>query len=125
MARYDCRYRKGAKSWKIPLENPARRRGHLENLLANPNKIAPLKNLPALPWREVGSFTTELHKREGVSARAIEFAILTACCSDEVRGARRYEIDLEAKLWTIPAERMKAGKKHRFRCLPVPWRCLA
>lgn len=93
--------------------NPARWRGHLENLLANPNKIAPVKNHPALPWREVGSFMTELRQREGVSARAIEFAILTACRSGEVRGATWDEIDLEAKLWTIPAKRMKAGKEHR------------
>jgi integrase len=94
-------------------ENPARWRGHLENLLANPNKIAPVKNHPALPWREIGSFMTELRKRDGVSARAIEFAILTACRSGEVRGARWSEFDLENKLWTIPAERMKAGKEHR------------
>jgi integrase len=94
-------------------ENPARWRGHLENLLANPNKIAPVKNHPALPWREIGTFMTELRKRDGVSARAIEFAILTACRSGEVRGARWSEIDLNAKLWTIPAERMKAGKEHR------------
>jgi integrase len=72
-----------------------------------------VKNHPALPWREIGAFTTELRKREGVSARAIEFAILTACRSDEVRGARWSEFDLENKLWTIPAERMKAGKEHR------------
>jgi integrase len=94
-------------------ENPARWRGHLENLLANPNKIAPVKNHPALPWREISTFMTELRKREGVSARAIEFAILTACRSGEIRGARWSEIDLDAKLWTIPAERMKAGKEHR------------
>jgi integrase len=56
---------------------------------------------------------TELRKRDGVSARAIEFAILTACRSGEVRGARWTEIDLDARLWTIPAERMKAGKEHR------------
>jgi len=93
--------------------NPARWRGHLENLLANPNKIAPVKNHPALPWREVGGFMTELRQREGVSARAIEFAILTACRSGEVRGASWDEFDLDAKLWAIPAERMKAGKEHR------------
>ncbi|WP_308616325.1 tyrosine-type recombinase/integrase [Massilia arenae] len=93
--------------------NPARWRGHLENLLANPNKIAPVKNHPALPWREVGGFMTQLRQREGVSARAIEFAILTACRSGEVRGATWDEFDLDAKLWAIPAERMKAGKEHR------------
>jgi integrase len=94
-------------------ENPARWRGHLQNLLANPNKIAPVKNHPALPWREIDNFMKLLRAREGISARAIEFVILTACRSGEVRGARWEEIDLEAKLWTIPAERMKAGKEHR------------
>ena len=94
-------------------ENPARWRGHLDNLLANPNKIAPVKNHPALPWLEIGPFMQHLRKCEGVSARAIEFAILTACRSGEVRGATWSEIDLDAKLWTIPAGRMKAGKEHR------------
>lgn len=94
-------------------ENPARWRGHLDNLLANPNKIAPVKNHPALPWCEVGPFMQLLREREGVAARAIEFAILTACRSGEARGATWAEIDLDAKLWTIPAERMKAGKEHR------------
>lgn len=94
-------------------ENPARWRGHLENLLANPNKIAPVKNHPALPWREINKFLADLRQREGVSTRAIEFAILTACRSGEVRGARWDEIDLDARVWTIPAERMKAGREHR------------
>lgn len=56
---------------------------------------------------------TELRQREGVSARAIEFAIVTACRSGEVRGATWDQFDLHAKLWAIPAERMKAGKEHR------------
>lgn len=94
-------------------ENPARWRGHLENLLANPNKVAPVKNHPALPWREIAVFMAQLRERPGVAPRAIEFAILTACRSGEVRGARWSEFDLHAKLWTIPAERMKAGKEHR------------
>lgn len=94
-------------------ENPARWRGHLDNLLANPNKIAPVKNHPALPWTQIGGLMKLLREREGVSARAIEFAILTACRSGEVRGATWGEIDHDAKLWTIPAERMKAGKEHR------------
>jgi integrase len=94
-------------------ENPARWRGHLENLLANPNKLAPVKNHPALPWREIGSFVEDLRAREGVAARAVEFTILTACRSGEVRGATWEEFDMEAKLWTIPATRMKAGRQHR------------
>jgi integrase len=94
-------------------DNPARWRGHLENLLANPSKIAPVRNFPALPWREVGTFMAQLVERDGAAARAVQFAILTACRSGEVRGATWPEIDLQAKLWTIPATRMKAGKEHR------------
>ncbi|MCW2763215.1 MAG: integrase, partial [Marmoricola sp.] len=94
-------------------DNPARWRGHLENLLADPNKLAPVKNHPALPWPEMGEFMAVLVTREGVSARAVQFAILTACRSGEVRGATWSEFDLSAKLWTIPGERMKAGKEHR------------
>lgn len=56
---------------------------------------------------------TLMQAREGVSARAIEFTILTACRSGEVRGAKWSEIDFDEKLWTIPAQRMKAGKEHR------------
>jgi len=94
-------------------DNPARWRGHLENLLANPNKIAPVRNHPALPWREVPAFMGLLAQSKGVAARAAEFAILTAARSGEVRGASWEEVDLEARLWTIPAARMKAGKEHR------------
>ena len=94
-------------------ENPARWRGHLDNLLANPNKVAPVKNHPALPWRETAAFMVELRRRNGIAARAVEFAILTAARSGEVRGASWDEVDLEARLWTVPASRMKAGKEHR------------
>ncbi|MBK6713799.1 MAG: site-specific integrase [Burkholderiales bacterium] len=61
----------------------------------------------------LGSFLVELRQQEGMGARALEFTILTACRSGEVRGATWAEIDTEAKTWTIPAERMKAGKEHR------------
>lgn len=94
-------------------ENPARWRGHLDNLLANPNKVAPVRNHPALPWRETAAFMAELRGRQGTSARAVEFAILTAARSGEVRGARWDEVDVDACLWTVPAARMKAGKEHR------------
>jgi integrase len=94
-------------------ENPARWRGHLENLLANPNKIAPATNFPALPWREIAEFMAQLVQREGAAALAVQFAILTACRSGEVRGATWAEIDWDAKVWTVPAKRMKAGKEHR------------
>jgi integrase len=70
-------------------------------------------NFPALPWREIAAFMQDLRAREGVAARAVEFAILTACRSGEVRGAAWSEIDLAEKVWIVPAARMKAGKEHR------------
>lgn len=94
-------------------ENPARWKGHLENLLAAISKSSRTKNHPSLPWQRIGAFMSALRAREGASARAIEFAILTACRSGEVRGARWAEVDMAAKLWTIPAERMKAKREHQ------------
>ena len=91
-------------------ENPARWRGHLENLLGNPHKIAPVRNRPALPWLELPDFMAELVEREGVAVQALRFAILTAARSGEVRGATWPEIDLRANLWTIPAARMEGGE---------------
>lgn len=95
-------------------ENPARWRGHLDNLLADPGKLGRVKHHAALPWQDVGGFMKELRQREGMSARAVEFAILTAARSGEVRGAVWEEIDLDCALWTIPAVRMKAGREHRI-----------
>lgn len=93
-------------------ENPARWKGHLQNLLAMPSKIAKVEHHAALPYRELGAFMADLSKREGTGARALEFAILTAARSGEVRGATWAEIDVEAALWTIPGERMKAKNEH-------------
>jgi integrase len=94
-------------------ENPARWKGHLENLLANVSKTARVKNHPSLPWEQISAFMSAIHSREGTAARAVEFAILTACRSGEVRGAQWSEIDFIEKIWTIPAERMKAGREHQ------------
>jgi integrase len=94
-------------------ENPARWKGHLENLLANISKTSRTKHHPSLSWRHIGTFMAALRAREGHSARAVEFAILTACRSGEVRGARWAEIDMTGKMWTIPAERMKAKREHQ------------
>ncbi len=94
-------------------ENPARRRGHLEILLATISKTSRTKNHPSLPWQRLGAFMAALRAREGVAARAVEFAILTACRSGEVRGARWAEFDTAGKLWTIPGERMKAKREHQ------------
>jgi len=95
-------------------DNPARWKGHLDTVLAKPNKISKVKHHKALPWQEINPFLEKLKKREGITAKALEFLILTATRSGEVRGATWEEIDLKAKLWTIPEERMKAGKEHRI-----------
>jgi integrase len=94
-------------------ENPARWRGHLDKLLPAPKKIAKVEHHPAVPVKHVAKFYAELREREGTAARALEFLTLTAARSGEVRGATWNEIDLDAKLWIIPAARMKAKKEHR------------
>lgn len=99
------RYRQG--------DNPARWRGHLDNLLADPGRSKRTKHHPALPWQEMGAFMATLRGQDGIAAKALEFAILTACRSGEVRLAVWSEFDLDAALWVIPAERMKAKREHR------------
>lgn len=94
-------------------ENPARWRGHLENLLPKKSKVRRVEHHAALPYAELAGFMVELREQEGVGARALEFAILTAARTGEVIGATWAEIDLEGRLWTISAERMKAGREHR------------
>jgi len=94
-------------------ENPARWRGHLENLLPKKTKVRRVEHHAALPYVEIGVFMIELRQQEGVAARALEFAILTAARTGEVIGAKWDEIDLDERLWAVPAERMKAGKEHR------------
>lgn len=94
-------------------ENPARWRGHLENLLPRPSKVRRVEHHAALPYPEIASFMAELHQQEGVAARALEFAILTATRTGEVIGCRWSEVNVAERVWTIPAERMKAGKEHR------------
>jgi integrase len=94
-------------------ENPARWRGHLDKLLPNRRKVRAVKNHAAMPYRDIPDFMAELRDHTGVSARALEFAILTAGRTSEVIGATWSEIDLKSGVWTIPASRMKAGKEHR------------
>ena len=93
-------------------ENPARWKGHLDNLLATISKAKRTKHHPSLPWEHMNDFLIHLRGRAGLSARAVELAILTACRSGEVRGAKWSEFDLARKVWTIPAERMKARREH-------------
>jgi integrase len=94
-------------------ENPARWRGHLENVLPKKSKVAKVEHHAALPWRDVGTFMKALAREKGVAALALRFAILTAARTGEVIGARWSEIDLAQKVWTVPAERMKAEREHR------------
>ncbi len=93
--------------------NPARWKGHLDKLLPAPGKIRKRKHHQALPYSDLPNFMRTLASQEGMGARALEFTILTACRSGEVRGAKWAEFDLDARVWTIPADRMKAGKEHR------------
>lgn len=93
-------------------ENPAMWRGHLDALLPPAAKVKKVRHHPALPYSRAADFIAELRKLSGSSARALEFAILTATRSGEARLAQWSEINLDAKLWTIPAERMKATREH-------------
>ncbi|HSL80575.1 MAG TPA: integrase arm-type DNA-binding domain-containing protein [Pseudolabrys sp.] len=104
-----------------PATNPATWRGHLSAAkgLGKKKKSVPHKSLP---YPELPAFLTALRLREGVAAQALEFLILTWSRSGEVRGARWPEIDLEARTWTVPAERMKSSRVH---VVPLSDRALA
>jgi len=93
-------------------ENPARWKGHLQNLLATISKSSRTKHHPSLPWARMKDFMVELRNCNGTASRALEFCILTASRSGEVRGARWSEFDIEKKIWTIPAGRMKSKRTH-------------
>ena len=95
-------------------ENPARWEENLKETLSAPSKIAPVKHFAALPRQQIGQFMADLRKKDGISIRALEFTILCAARTGEVRGATWAEIDFDEKLWTIPGERMKAGKAHKI-----------
>jgi integrase len=101
-----------AREWREG-ENPARWRGHLDHLLPQRGKVQRVEHHAALPWPEIGGFMQQLGQSGGISARAAAFCILTAARSGEVRGARWEEIDHAHRVWTIPGERMKAGREHR------------
>lgn len=102
-------------------ENPARWRGHLDQLLPKRQRLT-RGHHAAMPYSEVPAFIVDLRAREAVAAIALEFAILTAARSGEVLGATWPEIDFEGAVWTVPAKRMKAGREHR---VPLAARALA
>ena len=104
-------------------DNPARWKGKLKALLPKPKpKRERVRHLSAMDYRVVPAFLAKLRKQETVIARALEFLVLTAARSGEVLTATWSEIDLEKKLWTVPAQRMKAGEEHH---VPLSRRALA
>jgi len=100
-------------------DNPARWRGHLDNLLPRRAKVQKVEHHAALPYAEMGAFMEALRAQDCTAARALEFVILTAARTGEVISARWDEFDLGAKIWTIPGERMKAGREHRVPLSPA------
>lgn len=94
-------------------ENPAVFKGGLEAVLPPISKVRRVRHHPAMPFADVPAFFDELRKRDGIGSRALEFCILTAARSGEVRNATWEELDLESSMWIVPADRMKAGREHR------------
>jgi integrase len=94
-------------------ENPARWKGHLDHLLPEKSKLTKGKHHPALPWQQMATFMPTLQSQAGTAALALQFTILTAARSGEVRGMTWGEVDLPNRMWVVPAERMKAGSEHR------------
>jgi integrase len=93
--------------------NPARWKGHLDTVLPAARSVANAGHHSALPIAEMGTVMAAIQGQAGMSARALEFAILTAARSGEVRGARWAEVNGNTATWTVPAERMRAGREHR------------
>jgi integrase len=92
-------------------DNPASWRGNLQHTMPSPKRM--VRHMAAMPYAGISKFLPKLREQAGIAARAVEFAILTAARSGEVRGAVWSEIDLVRKIWTVPAERMKSKKEHR------------
>jgi integrase len=92
-------------------ENPAIWRGHLDHLLPARRKVRAVRHHAALPYANVPAFMADLRQREGIAARALEFAVLTATRTSQAIGARWSEFT--GDVWTIPAGRMKSGREHR------------
>ena len=94
-------------------DNPARWRGRLALCLPAPSRVRSVTHHAALPYAAVGDFIAKLREHEGLAAKALEFAILTAARTGEVIGAKWSEVDFQAALWTVPAARMKTSRQHR------------
>jgi integrase len=95
-------------------DNPARLKGALGELLPKSQKIKKIEHHPAIPYLQINQFVNELRKQGGTAPLALEFMLLTAARTGEVVAAKWAEVDFHHKVWTVPAERMKAGKEHRI-----------
>ena len=93
-------------------ENPARWKGHLDKLLPEPGRLAPVIHRAAMAYNDVPAFMARLRAIDGVAARCLEFAVLCAARSGEARGATWGEVDFQNAVWVVPASRMKVGKEH-------------
>ncbi|MBS0986631.1 tyrosine-type recombinase/integrase [Acetobacter thailandicus] len=102
-----------AQGWREG-ENPARWRGHLSAMLPAPSKLKKQEHHKAAAWADIKPIMEALTRSEGIAAKAVRFICLTATRSGETRGCLWSEIDLKERLWTIPAERMKAAREHRI-----------
>ncbi len=100
-------------------ENPARWKGHLDHLLPDRRQLAPVEHFAALPYRDIPAFAAELRAEDSADARALAFQLLTVVRPGEATGTTWDEIDLAAKLWTIPAARMKKRREHRVPLAPA------
>ena len=98
--------------------NPAQWTGYLSTQLPSPKKLQKVEHHPAVPYQMIGDFMSKLRKNESISAKAVEFLILTAVRSGSVRQAEWSEIDYDKKLWVIPAEHTKAKQEHRVPLQP-------
>lgn len=101
------------KGYRSSTDNPARWAGHLKEILPAPGAIQKVDHHAAVQLGEISRWYASLRALDGISARALEFLALTACRSGEIRGAVWSEIDLNSKVWIIPAARMKMSREHR------------
>lgn len=101
-------------------DNPARWTGHMSELFPAKSQVAPVEHHPAMPYAELPAFLAKLRAKEGVSARALEFTILTACRTGDTIGATQDELDRREALWTIPKERVKGKKGARKKDHVIP-----
>jgi integrase len=96
-----------------PGTNPAAWKGHLDQVLPPVRKVAPVASHPAMDYRQVPQFVTELNQLDGIAAKALLLVILTAARAGEAVNATWDEIDFDSKTWVIPGQRMKGGREHR------------